>query len=458
MQKKHSAFTSYVWIVTGMFAVLAIAFSIYAWSEMQIHRANELRLQSFQLADELRQSSDDLTKMARTYVVTGDPRYKKYYQSILDIRDGKKPRPDGYQNIYWDLVVANEKLPKSDNGQAIALPDLMRQAGFDVEEFRKLEEAKANSDALTATEFEAMKLVETPGPEAEANRAKALMMMHDSKYHQAKGAIMKPINDFYLLMQKRTLDAARAAEAKAYNLWIVLIVFALILMFVIFRTNKVLSSIMSDTIDQVYANTQLIDRPGKINRFFFTVAIVSVAAALRLWPLHALGSILVWLTFYPAVMLASLYGGLLSGLLATGLACLIAIFLGPLLVGTSFIARPADWLGMSVFVFTGSMISCVAEAMLRANAHAKKAQIQAEAANRAKSVFLSSMSHELRTPLNAILGFSNMMRTRSAAITGAAREPRHHQPQRRTSADPDQRCAGNGQDRSRPGAAGERPL
>jgi C4-dicarboxylate-specific signal transduction histidine kinase len=34
----------------------------------------------------------------------------------------------------------------------------------------------------------------------------------------------------------------------------------------------------------------------------------------------------------------------------------------------------------------------------------------AEAANRAKSVFLSSMSHELRTPLNAILGFSNMMR------------------------------------------------
>ncbi len=34
----------------------------------------------------------------------------------------------------------------------------------------------------------------------------------------------------------------------------------------------------------------------------------------------------------------------------------------------------------------------------------------AEAANRAKSVFLSSMSHELRTPMNAILGFSGLMR------------------------------------------------
>lgn len=33
----------------------------------------------------------------------------------------------------------------------------------------------------------------------------------------------------------------------------------------------------------------------------------------------------------------------------------------------------------------------------------------AEAANRAKSVFLASMSHELRTPLNAILGFSSLL-------------------------------------------------
>jgi len=33
----------------------------------------------------------------------------------------------------------------------------------------------------------------------------------------------------------------------------------------------------------------------------------------------------------------------------------------------------------------------------------------AEAANRAKSIFLSNMSHELRTPLNAILGFAELM-------------------------------------------------
>ena len=35
---------------------------------------------------------------------------------------------------------------------------------------------------------------------------------------------------------------------------------------------------------------------------------------------------------------------------------------------------------------------------------------EAEEANRAKSVFLSSMSHELRTPLNAIIGFAQLLR------------------------------------------------
>ncbi len=47
--------------------------------------------------------------------------------------------------------------------------------------------------------------------------------------------------------------------------------------------------------------------------------------------------------------------------------------------------------------------------LLDANAQLLQAKSDAEAANRAKSTFLSTMSHEIRTPMNAILGYAQLM-------------------------------------------------
>jgi signal transduction histidine kinase len=240
--------------MVGCAAALALAFALYARSEKEIDRANELRYRSLLLADELRQSSDDLTRMVRTYVSTGDPIYKQHYQDILDIRDGKKPRPEGYARIYWDLVLIGGQAPRPDSKQAIPLLELMRQAGFTEEEFRRLDKAKANSDGLTIPEFEAMKLVESVGPEAAASRAEASRILHDAKYHEAKAAIMKPIDEFDVLVDERTLAAVRAAKKTSLIFRYIFVAFGLGLMVALWRLYAALNATLGGSVDEVYAH------------------------------------------------------------------------------------------------------------------------------------------------------------------------------------------------------------
>jgi len=245
-------------VTLAVFVLLGLTFAVYVWSEKQIDRAYQLRERSFLLAQELRQSSNDLTRMVRTYVVTADPVYKEHYQSILDIRDGRKPRPDGYAGIYWDLVVANGPLPHVRGERAIALLELMRQAGFTEQEFDKLKEAKVVSDVLTATEFEAIRLAESSGPSAANDHQKARAILHDPAYHQAKAAIMRPIDEFSHRVGERTLSQVQSAKTLAMIVRLVFIAFGISLLIALFRVNRFLQATIGGSVDQVYEHLRRI--------------------------------------------------------------------------------------------------------------------------------------------------------------------------------------------------------
>lgn len=202
-----------------LFASLALAGAIMVEAivlrgiESEVEEAQRRRHLSYLLADELRQSSDDLTKFARTFAVTGDTRYRDYYWRILDIRNGTSIRPEGYEGVYWDLVVAKVLPdPPSDSAGALSLEVRMKQAGFTVDEFSKLKEAQNRSDELVRLEEVAMNAVEgrfddgsgTFAHQSVPNRELARRILHDERYHVAKANIMQPIGEFLSMVDERT--------------------------------------------------------------------------------------------------------------------------------------------------------------------------------------------------------------------------------------------------------------
>lgn len=244
-------FSIYLWLTLAVYIALIIAFVVYARAEKATDRANELRLQSYLLADELRQSSDDLTRMARVYAATGNPIYKQHYQEILDIRNGVRARPEHYENIYWDLVQTDDRRPRPASGQTIALLDLMRQAQFTDAEFAKLALAKANSDALTQTEFAAFQRIDNSTSQLGIH-IDALAMLQSPAYYRHKADIMRPISEFQQMMTARTTASVEAAKVTATWLRWIFIILGLISLYLLWRTYRSMLQTLGGPIETIY--------------------------------------------------------------------------------------------------------------------------------------------------------------------------------------------------------------
>ncbi len=199
-------------------------------NEGKIAQAEVKRYQAYLLADELRQSSDDLTRMARTYSVTGDHVFREYFQKILAIRNGEAPRPLDYHNIYWDFVTATGKSPRA-NDAARSLKILMKEAGFTETEFALLRETENKSNELIRLENQAMNAAQGVFEDGAGNYLRgepdlklARALLHNEEYHQAKEKIMKPLEKFFLAVDRRTAGEIASYREKQHRLNLVLVI------------------------------------------------------------------------------------------------------------------------------------------------------------------------------------------------------------------------------------------
>ena len=130
-------------------------------------------------------------------------------------------------------------------------------------------------------------------------------------------------------------------------------------------------------------------------RYAMAVTFAVAATVVRLLFLHGMGERAVTLTFYPAVILAALYGGRGPGLVAALLsAALIDYFyLEPLYRFT--LGELSDWVMMAVFLVCSVLIIWITESMRTALARAAAVEAEvAHAAERRKAVEALSASQK----------------------------------------------------------------
>jgi HAMP domain-containing protein len=236
-------FTNFYLIFIVMVLSLLILLSSHALGTLdEITKAERQKHRSLQLANELFQSSENLTKMARSYVITGDSTYENFFFEILDIRNGKQSRPQNYPITYWDESPIH---PSGALGNPIALIDLMRGEGFSERELGLLQQSQKNSDHLVRLEKQAFAATKGLCEDRSGNytmscppnRDFAIDLLFGERYKAEKTRIMAPISQFMLELENRTETTLGNLQSKFQRqILLMLAVLCSALLVVVFAT------------------------------------------------------------------------------------------------------------------------------------------------------------------------------------------------------------------------------
>lgn len=227
-------FKRFAFVVQGIFLVFLLSLLVIIIQinsiQSDIKRAQANAQHSIALAYDLFQSSENLTSMARSYVATGNPMYKKAFRSVLDVRDGKIPRQSDYSPVYWHLKIDNNAQTRSKNQYSgMSLRSLMVEAEFIEEELKLLDSSREISDRLALIEQEAFRIIdnllingegfEYGDPQATA----ALRLLYDDAYREIKRDIMSPIEKVISSVEQRTSLRTNSLQSEIqwyiYYLW-----------------------------------------------------------------------------------------------------------------------------------------------------------------------------------------------------------------------------------------------
>ncbi len=243
----------------ALFVLVLAQLALSVWSsrrQQDIAASQQRRFEASLLANEVRLSADDLTRMAQSFAVSGDPKFELYYNQIIAIRDGQRPRPEDYDKVYWELVVALGRQPPV-SGESQSFDQRMLAAGGTEAELAKLREVKRQSDSLMLLERVAMNAAKGSYRDAAGqftlsgtpNRGYALQLLHGPEYQQAKARVMKSVREVQVMVDQRSHAEVQQLSAQAASLaqvetWLLIVAAILVALGFIILNRQIITPIL----------------------------------------------------------------------------------------------------------------------------------------------------------------------------------------------------------------------
>ena len=224
--KIKSLFSASIIISIIMSTVVVVTILMILSSNKHLKHALQYELQAFELANEMEESSEDLTNYIRMYAMTGNTAYRTAYNRVLDIRNGKAANNDGIKKAFATKV-EEMQLTYEENNYILKSQELSNTlAILETEVMTFLDNylrVNPNADLGNSADQEVL-----------ANQAR----LFSSEYTDQTDKIMEPIKKFKTTLLARAetekLDAEHtASEATAIGL-IVLIVYVIFIILVLF--------------------------------------------------------------------------------------------------------------------------------------------------------------------------------------------------------------------------------
>jgi signal transduction histidine kinase len=213
-------------LVTGAYLVVATALGAVTgylfFNQRFLDETQRARFDSYLLADDIRQSSDMLTRFARLFVATGNERYRQNYNDMLALHAGDEALPMNYARLYWDMLAGKPEAPQV-APRAVLLRRVVTGLKLSAGDLALLNQADSSSDSVVSIELAAMHAASGEfddgagrfTKQGKPDRTRASELLNDSTYNRLKTDVMRPLDEFVAQVEGRASDAVARYQARA---------------------------------------------------------------------------------------------------------------------------------------------------------------------------------------------------------------------------------------------------